>query len=176
MNNGLMARRRGSLGTTLVLAGALMILSGCPTTPSPFHDPYSGAPPITTASSVGALQEARQQRGLARPFAEEVVWMADGSVTHDPLYFEDGFGDMASDDGHFAWTGADYLNVLAWRARFLLNIALFPVSAVDTPPWCVMASDGRASRRVLWKDHDAAKVAPAPKSAQGCTAPEGTTG
>jgi hypothetical protein len=81
----------------------------------------------------------------------------DGTVTHGPLFFEDGFEDQGSEDGQFAWTGEDYLQMFYWRGRFLVNALCFPVSAVVTPPWVVMASDGEPSRRIAGLNHDAAR-------------------
>jgi len=138
-----------SLGAVIILAG------GCHDAVHPFVDPFAGSERITTASRTGAFEQEKQPTAVVRPFAEGRIAAADGAVTHGPLYFEDWLGDMARDDGEFAWTGEDFLSVLTWRARFLLNIGLFPISAFDTPPWCEMTSDGRASRRVLWKNHDA---------------------
>jgi len=137
--------------------------TGCQVLPNPFVDPYFGRPPVTTPSSIQAFEVKKEPRLAQRDFALDKVAMLDDGITHGPLYFEDGLGEVFEDDRPFAWTGADYLNVLTWRGRFLLNMGLFPISAVDTPPWCVMSSDGRPSRRVLGIEHDAKKVdAPAP--------------
>ena len=158
MNN----RSEGRRMVNRLLFGALGFIAsgnfGCHMYSNPFADPFVGTPKITTASSVGAMEEARESSPGLRSFSEEKVAMADGSVTHGPLFFEDWLGDSVEDDGEFSWTGEDYLTIFTWRARYLLNLALIPVSAIDTPPWCAMRSDGRPSRRILWKDHDAAKV------------------
>lgn len=143
---------------SIVCCGALLLVTGCQMWPHPQHDPYHKAAPVTTASSLGAFEQEKTPRAAQRIFSTAALAAADGSVTHGPLYFEDSFGDAIGDDGCFAWRGDDFLGVLTWRARFLLNIGLFPISAFDTPPGMVMRSDGRPSRRVLGIDHDAARV------------------
>ena len=94
---------------------------------------------------------------MTRDFSVTQVPVQDGTVLHLPLYFEDPFEDKGSEDGRFAWTGEDYFQILYWRGRFLLNAVAFPISATVTPPWVVMESDGRLSRQILWKDHDATR-------------------
>ena len=69
----------------------------------------------------------------------------DGSVPHTPLYFEDPSEESGSEDGHYMWTGEDYLWIASWRARFLANLVAWPVSAVVTPPGSTMVSDGQLS-------------------------------
>jgi hypothetical protein len=155
---------RSALWTHRNLAGlcawCLFVLAtaGCQMYSNPFTDPYAGLGPVTTPSSIEAFAVKKEPRAAERSFSSMTVSPSDESVTHGPLYFEDGLGEASEDDGQFAWTGADYLNIFTWRARFLLNLGLFPISVVDTPPWCTMSSDGRPSRRVLGIDHDAKKV------------------
>jgi hypothetical protein len=84
-----------------------------------------------------------------------------GAVTHWPLYFEDpfvdkGHGREGMDKYRFGWE--DYVAALYCYSRFTLNWIAFPVSAVVTPPWTLMESDGRLSRQALGYDHDATRA------------------
>ena len=148
------ARRHRRVASVLLI----MVFGGCHMWENPFHDPLAGSEPIMTASSQRAIELPRQQRDARRDFSTVEVHPDPGSVIHGPLYFEDGFEDVPMDDEDFAWTGEDFLHIFSWRARFLLNLALFPISAVDTPPGSARESDGRPSRTVLWKEHDARKI------------------
>jgi hypothetical protein len=122
----------------------------------PFHDEFVLHPAqATTASVEGARAVDRAAVIRQRDFGPMEHDADSGTVTHGPLYFEDPFEDNGSEDGQFAWTGEDYLWIFYWRARFLLNGIALPVSALVTPPWTVMASDGVLSRQALGYDHDA---------------------
>jgi len=142
------------------LAGVAMFLSsGCQLIVNPFADELAGEQRVTTASVDGALAATTTPR-VATPrhpgaVTPTEVRPQEGTVTHGPLYFEDSFEDEGSDNNRFAWTAEDYSHTFYWRSRFLLNIVLFPISAVVTPPWAVMESDGYPSRRTLGRDHDA---------------------
>jgi len=147
-----------------VLAAASLILaaigvSGCQLIVNPFADEFANRPAVVTPS-VRVAREARVEPVvLRRPCSPIEVTVVDGAVTHGPLYFEDPFEDKGSEDGRFAWTGEDYLYLLYGPGRFSLNSLLFPVSAMVTPPWVVMASDGHLSRQALGMDHDAERWA-----------------
>jgi hypothetical protein len=90
-----------------------------------------------------------------RAFSPVEARWASGSVSHGPLYFEDGYGEASDDDDVFAWSGDDWLHGMVWRARFLVNTALFPISVVVTPPCRLTYSDGRPSRCVFGAVFDA---------------------
>lgn len=101
-----------------------------------------------------------------------------GAVTHWPTYFEDPFVDKGAGNGRFDEFGTgedayrigweDYLAMPYGFARHTLNWLLAPVSAVVTPPWTLMESDGRVSRQVLGYDHDATRAgAAAPRRRRG---------
>ena len=131
------------------------LAGGCQLMVNPFKDEFAGQQATTTASVEGARAAKTTPTVRQLDYAPvELRAEADG-VTHGPLYFEDPFEDKDSEDGRFAWTGEDYLQIFYWRGRFLLNTVFFPVSAVVTPPWTVMESDGRLSRQALGYDHDA---------------------
>jgi len=125
----------------------------------PFRDELAGKQAITTASvesvrSLHLIPTVRQ-----RDYTPVELLAEPDEVTHLPLYFEDTFEDCGSDDGQFAWTGMDYWHLFYWRGRFLFDIVAFPVNAVVTPPWTVMESDGRLSRRVWGCDFDSKRSA-----------------
>jgi hypothetical protein len=89
----------------------------------------------------------------------------DGATRHWPTYFEDPFEDKGAgregrNQHYIGWE--DYVALPYCYARFTLNWLGFPVSAIVTPPWTVMVSDGRVSRQALGHDHDAAPEAHEP--------------
>lgn len=128
---------------------------GCQLMVNPFKDELAGQRVMTTASVEGARAATVTPTVRQRDYTPFELHAEPDGVTHGPLYFEDRFEDKGSEDGRFAWTGEDYWQLFYWRGRFLLNTVFFPVSAVVTPPWTVMESDGRLSRQELGYDHDA---------------------
>lgn len=92
-----------------------------------------------------------------------------GAIQHEPLYFEDPFEDKG--DGRTDQTDPHNVYRLGWEdyvafpycfARYTANWLLLPVSAIVTPPWTTMESDGELSRQLLGYDHDAERVTPQP--------------
>jgi hypothetical protein len=100
----------------------------------PFRDELAGQQQMTTASVEGARAAKTTPTARQRDYDLYELHAEKMGVTHGPLY---------------------YLQLFYWRGRFLLNTVFFPVSAVVTPPWTVMESDGRLSRQALGYDHDA---------------------
>jgi len=151
--SGTMVSRIGMGGLTWLLG----LSTGCQILTCPYHDEFADRAPVTTHSvDIAYEKEAPPQpEPRQREFAETVVKTADGTVLHTPLYFEDSVEDKGSADGKFAWTWEDFVFVPYWRARFVLNAVMFPVSAIVTPPWTVMASDGQISKQALGYCHDA---------------------
>lgn len=150
----------------------LLALGGCTLLVHPFRDELANEPPVTTAS-VETVQNSKATRSVQqRDWPAKELYSQNGAVRHHPLYFEDGFEDKGSDDGKFAWTHEDYVQLFSWRGRFLINTIAFPVSVVVTPPWTVMESDGVLSRQALGWEHDAERakcVEPCPTaSAEPC--------
>jgi len=143
------ALARAVLGTSVIFA------TGCQLMVNPFRDELEGRQEMATASVEGVRAAKTTPSVRQRGYASFELRSEDLGVTHGPLYFEDPFEDKGSEDGRFAWTGEDYLQIFYWRGRFLLNTVFFPVSAVVTPPWTLMESDGRLSRQSLGYDHDA---------------------
>jgi len=146
---------------TRLLVSTVM-LSGCQLMVNPFRDELAGRQEMTTASVEGARAAKTTPTVRQRDYAPFELHAENMGVTHGPLYFEDSSEDKGSEDGRFAWTGEDYLQLFYWRGRFLLNTLFFPVSAVVTPPWTVMESDGRISRHALGFDYDAKRLVEPP--------------
>ena len=122
----------------------------------PFQDEFAVHPTVTTTASAEGVHAANLTAAIrVRRHAMREIRPHDGSVTHAPLYFEDPFEEQGSDDGKFAWTGEDYLQMWYWRGRFLVNAVFAPLSLAVTPPWMVMVSDGKPSRTVFGSLHDA---------------------
>jgi len=125
----------------------------------PFKDELAGQQAITTASVEGVREANTTPTVRQRDYTPVELLAEPDGVTHGPLYFEDTFEGKSSEDDTFAWTGEDYWQLFYWRGKFLLDILFFPVNAVVTPPWTVMESDGRLSRRVLGCDLDSERWA-----------------
>ncbi|HPF41085.1 MAG TPA: hypothetical protein PK093_20800 [Phycisphaerae bacterium] len=122
---------------------------------------------MTTASAQGycGKSEFRSNRWRTNWPAHSVVY-ENGAVSHWPLWFEDPFEDKGNrdydvededaPDAEFAMNWVDYMHIAYGPARLLLNGALWPVSAVVTPPGTLMESDGRLSPSIIdHYDHDA---------------------
>jgi hypothetical protein len=168
-----------------VLATALLVLSAC----APFHNHFREDGPSTTADletptskDVKARMQPAQQPEC-RDWPVTTVAAESGAVTHGPLYFEDPFEDKG--DGRTDETNPFDVYRLGWEdlvafpycyARYWGNQLMVPFSAVVTPPWFALESDGRLSRQLLGYDHDAAVVegckTPAPPPAAETPAPE----
>jgi hypothetical protein len=177
----------------LCAASVLVVLAGCALTPNYFREtgPSVWLPQDSaTAADVKANYEPAALRTRDWPATE--MRPARGIVQHYPLYFEDPFEDKGTgrtDENHphnvyhAGWE--DYVALPYSCARFALNTAALPVSAVVTPPCTVMESDGYVSRQLLGYDHDAtraqrvlrdhsgAKVRPAAPPAAENAAPAG---
>ena len=152
-----------------VLAAFVGLGAGCSSQlmVCPFHDELVSHPIAATTASVDGVHAAHLTPSMrVREHGPKEIRPFDGSVTHGPLYFEDPFEENGSNDGRFAWTGEDYLQWWYWRGRFIFNAVIFPWSVVDTPPWTVMVSDGKPSRKLFGSMHDASRsVAPTPQTA-----------
>ncbi|MHC5110583.1 MAG: hypothetical protein ACYTHJ_11990 [Planctomycetota bacterium] len=129
--------------------------SGCQLLINPFVDELKYQEPVTTPSVELSLAHEGEAWNAARRGEQIDSPYVDGSVLHAPLYFEDPFEDKGSDDGQFAWTAEDYMFLIAWPHRYLLNGAFMPVSLVAIPPTRIMVSDGHLSRQIPGYWHDA---------------------
>ncbi len=138
---------------------AAALTAGCSLMVDPFRDELAGASPVGTPSTEAARAVPVEKRTPQRPFEQSVLAAKDGSVTHGPVYFEEPCETTDRNDVVIAWSLHDYLCTAHADARFLVNIVLFPVNAVVTPPWQVMVSDGRtAPRGLLQEEFDAERV------------------
>ena len=153
----------GTLALGIVVTG---VVTGCVLTPNFYRE---DGPSVTTQwespTAVDVLSRCEPAKLCQRDWPARTVTAESDAVQHYPLYFEDPFADK----GHGRTDESDPHNVyrLGWEdwvgfpygiARFTANWLLLPVSAVVTPPWTVMESDGRISRQLIACDHDAAPV------------------
>ena len=150
--------RLGTHATWLVLFSfaATALTAGCRIMVDRFTDEPANQSPVTTPSVEAARAVSVEPTVSHRDHGVVEVRAEDGMVTHGPLYFEDPFEETGGEDGVFALSGVDYRHLVYGPWRFLTNAVLFPINGVVTPPWLVMTSDGKPSRRAWGMDHDAA--------------------
>jgi hypothetical protein len=134
-----------------------VVLAGCSgQTLDPFRDAAAVPDESMTTASAETIRGAGKAAVIrVRPWEQSALAGEDGTVTHWPLWWEDPFEDRGSEDGANAWTWEDYAGMLYCPARFALNTAAWPVSAIVTPAGTVLCSDGRISKQLVWRDHDA---------------------
>jgi hypothetical protein len=156
---------RAARPPVLALLVAAVLQSGCQLMVNPFKDELAGPQPTTTASVDGVRAANAVPSVRQRGYTPVEIHAESGAVTHGPLYFEDPYEEKGSEDGQFAWTREDYFQAAYWRGRFLVNVLLFPISAIVTPPWTVMESDGHLSGQAVRVDHDAQRAAEASSAA-----------
>ncbi len=152
-SSGRLTRRIGVL--------AACILAGCSTAGpgvNMFKDDSIPESEWTTPSAEGVAAAAPVPTLRQRDWPPEVARIEPTGVPHWPLWWEDPFEDKGSIDAPFVWSYEDYIAMPYSVGRFLLNTMGWPVSAVVTPPWTVMNSDGYLSRQALGFDHDARKA------------------
>ncbi len=102
-----------------------------------------------TTPSVDAARAAtpKELSAPTRAHGELRIQVKDGTVTHRPLFFHSPAESPDNDDGLFALSSRDYVSWLHESGRFLACVVLFPIHAVETPPWALMNSDGNCVRR-----------------------------
>jgi len=108
----------------------------------PFGVPYAGAAEVTTPSSRRLAEQQAAPEPRQRGHEVTETRLADGTIVHGPLYFEDHLLLQASDDDQFRLTWEDYVGFPLGDGRFLLNLAASPVSMVVYPPWTAAHSTG----------------------------------
>jgi len=158
----------------------VVLATGCAQVPNQWRE---DGPATTQEWESPTSKDLRARFAPAEPRCrqwEAITTAAEsGAVTHWPLYFEDPFVDKGAgrrglDKYRLGWE--DCVALPYCYARFTLNWLMFPVSAVVTPPWTLMASDGRLSRQALGYDHDATRavchVPQAPPAAGGDAVPQ----
>ncbi len=175
-----MQARRISVTTSLFLVSIAALVGGCQILPNFFRE----TGPSTTMSwdsPTAADIKAHYQPAPTQPrdWPPSHTAPESGIVLHYPSYFEDPFVDKG--DGRTNETNPHDVYRAGWEdyvaapysfARFTANWLLLPVSAVVTPPWTVMESDGYVSRQLLGPDHDATPARPTPASQPTAAAPE----
>ncbi len=164
----MLARSITKLPVSVALMSLLVaaLVAGCAHIPNHYREE---GPSTTmnwdspTAADVKASHQPAEPRH--RSWQTTTVAAESGGVDHWPLYFEDPFvdkGDGRTDetDPHNVYRNGweDWVAFPYCPARFIGNTLLLPVSAVVTPPWTVMESDGKVSRQFLGYDHDAAPL------------------
>lgn len=141
---------------------AILFLAGCTHVPNQWVE---DGPATTTEWESPTTKDLQAEYTPAeqhhRDWEAMPVAAESGMVTHWPLYFEDPFVDKgAGREGlnkyHIGWE--DYVALPYSYARFTLNWLMCPASAVVTPPWTLMESDGQISRQALGPDHDATRA------------------
>ena len=140
-------------------------LSGCAHIPNQFRE---NGPSVSAEWDSPTAQDIKANIRPAEPrqrdWEQATVVLERGAITHFPLYFEDPFVDKGhgrTDETHpgdvhrLGWE--DYVAMPYGLARYTVNWLLLPLSAVVTPPWTLMESDGQLSRQILGYDHDASR-------------------
>lgn len=147
---------RGFCGVHWMLSFSLFaaVICGCQLVNNPFRDELAKEPPVSTASADAVRTRQVSDQITVRGFESMERVSADGTVIHWPTWFEEPYEENGSNDGKIAWTGEDYWHMVYWRARFLVELVVWPISAVVEPPWRVMASDGNLARRCCGELHD----------------------
>lgn len=159
--------RRSTAGVVLLTLG---LLSGCAHLPNHFREDGPSATATWDSPTVADLRARYQPAPLReRGWPATTVAAENGAVIHWPLYFEDPFEDKGhgrtdATHPHDVYRGGweDYVALPYSFARFTANWLLLPVSAIVTPPWTLMESDGQLSRQILGYDHDAVPIVPWP--------------
>jgi hypothetical protein len=141
----------------IVPLAAVVAAAGCSYAINPFADESLPREEMMSPSERQVRAEAEKHPPIVRQRegTEQDAMVESGAVVHWPLWWEDPFEDKGSDDGKFAWTYEDYIAMPYSWGRFLLNTGGWPVSAIVTPPGTPMVSDGRLSKQILGRDHDA---------------------
>lgn len=148
----------------LVPAG--LAASGCAYLPNHFKEE---GPSVTMSwespSSADIKSQYTEAEMRHRDWQASRISPESGAVAHMPVYFVDPFIDEGAartdeTDPHNVYRGSwvDYVAAPYGLAQFTGNWLLFPASAVITPPWTIMESDGEISKRMLWYDLDARRT------------------
>ncbi len=125
-----------------------------------FFDDLPAASAVTSASMERARQADTTGERRVRPFEELHIEHQDGTVAHGPLWFEDPVEMAGSDDGRFAVAFEDYVCAPYCIGRFVVNLALLPLSIAVDLPGSMVCSDGIERRsRISWlpEPYDAEK-------------------
>lgn len=151
------------LSVAALAGGALLGAAGCSQNRTILQNYWKETNPTVdadydtpTASVIYATKTPAPQR--VRDWQKSYVASDDAPANHWPLYFEDPFEDKGTgregrNKYYVGWE--DYVAMAYTPARYHLNYLLLPISAIVTPPWTIMESDGELSKQLLGYDHDA---------------------
>ena len=134
-----------SILTRLSLPMALSaLIAGC----TDARDWWSEEPLGDEYQSVAAkdLYETREPAPPRERDNETIEASAEsGAIQHWPLWFEDPFVDSGhgrTGDNKYYTGWEDYVALPYGYSRHTLNWLMFPLSAIVTPPWSIMESNG----------------------------------
>lgn len=132
-----------------VLAGGILLLTGCNQFINPWVDDYARESVVTTSSAERVLDAQVGIIERERGWELIEVYTQNESTAHWALYWQDPVEDMGSRDDQFALTFEDYFAAFYSPTRFVANTLIFPISVIIDPPGAVFCSDGRISRQTL---------------------------
>jgi len=169
---------RRALWQFCILHFSFCILFGCSHVPNQWREDGPSVDAKFESPSETDIRANYEPAELRhRDWETATVSTESGAVTHWPLYSEDPFEDKGHGRRDYRLGWEDYVAMPYGYARYTLNWLFFPVSAIVTPPWTLMESDGVLSRQALGYDHDAAPAHQAAPPAEeqleeAATAPE----
>jgi len=131
-------------GMVTVAVLPLLNSTGCAPRNNPFVDDLGRRTPVTTASVDGVRETDRVSAEVSSDYALKTTDVADGTVTHGPLYFRTPY--CCGGDGDFALSCRDLRHVLRGPLHFYLDAVFLPVKAIIVRPWKGVSSDGGAGR------------------------------
>ena len=141
------------------LAGVVLLgAAGC----AHIHDQYTADSPslrmpLHSPTAADVTERFAPAEGRHRDWEVAATAPHSPAVPHGPLYFEDPFEDKGTTYAYrLGWE--DWVAMPYSYARFTLNWLALPVSAIVTPPWTPMESDGKLSMQALGQDHDATRA------------------
>lgn len=145
------SRKRTREFVTVTLP-AFTLIAGCHMYPNVFFEDLPPASLVTTASAARAKAAPAEPALRTRDFKQVQVQPQDGMVEHGPLWMEDPFEMVGSEDGRFAATWEDAFYFVYGPSRYIVNLAFLPVSMIVQPVWESYCSDGveRRSRLSSW--------------------------
>ena len=155
-------KMRSASGALTFAASAALLSGACHDYPNVFRDDLPDSSMVTTVSAEVARQAATTTVSRRRDYEIQSIEPQDGTSAHAPLWLEDPFEMVGSEDGQFAVTGEDFLYFPYGICRFIVNVVVLPVSMAVAPPNTVMCSDGvprRSPRTGKPEPYDAERCA-----------------
>ena len=131
-------------GMIMVAVLPLLSSTGCAPRNNPFVDDLEQRAPVTTASAEGVREADKVGAEVSSDYALKTTDVADGTVTHGPLYFRTPC--CYCGDGAFALSCRDFRYVLCGPLHFHLDAVFLPVKAILVRPWKEVSSDGGTGR------------------------------